>query len=167
MYYAFNNFEYHALRYNFAPFLERCESLRAWGVTDLGEVSIKMGEMDLAEWDRFAVRCSEGTWDIVKWFALSDQTVRFRLDNTGNFAPLNGAIALAAECFEKGVEDETELRTAFDEWQQMLDLTCRCKASEYRERRRWYACSRYSPDECESTECHELFESYFGLPIEH
>ncbi|KAK3067219.1 hypothetical protein LTR53_016037 [Teratosphaeriaceae sp. CCFEE 6253] len=141
----------HARRVGFDRLFAHCESIRAWAVRNIGSVNVRPSDMIIDDVD-VVVRCGEGLWDLFRWHATGETRSQIFCDGHVPLqivAIIRGAVERAVDCRAEGVTDENELRLAFDSWLQMLDLTCRCKASEWHESDGdndvWYACSRHVP----------------------
>ncbi|KAK5707240.1 hypothetical protein LTR17_020873 [Elasticomyces elasticus] len=144
MFYASNNFEFHAMRYGFGPFVAQCKDLSTWAVKQIRQVHIYIAEMS---WGLdFEIRCAEGLWELFRWYASSKFLIgKLVCSKNGYFAPVSQAIELATRCRQEGMDGESDLRVAFDGWLLERNLQCACKASEWRDGVAWYSCSQHAP----------------------
>ncbi|KAK3071241.1 Tap42 interacting protein [Teratosphaeriaceae sp. CCFEE 6253] len=149
VFYICTDIEHHVRRTDFSRLFAHCKSIRAWGVKRIGSIDIRLAEMSINS-EVVMVRCGEGLWNLFKWVAIGATRTQFTTGNVDGPTPaaviLPGAVKRATDCRAEGMTDENELRSAFDAWLQMLDLTCRCKTSEWHgDNGVWYACSRSAP----------------------
>ncbi|KAK4888466.1 hypothetical protein LTR27_012631 [Elasticomyces elasticus] len=108
MFYAFNDFEFHANRYDFGPLVAQCDWLSTWAVKEIRQLRIRIAEM---AWngDVFEMQCANGLWELFRWYAGSDFGVgKLSCGTKGAFGPISEVVGLGARFRREGIRDEID-----------------------------------------------------------